>query len=337
MQNQESMFEKSEPTSVRPINSDPREQALRREMPLTEGNEEGYKEYSEGYNGQTYGEAWQAEGEKIQPRQKSKKRRGMKPLVIALIIIALLIGLAGMSSTNFRGTERTVPAQVFTVGSVPTLVLNNGSGDVHVHAGNVGNVVVSAREHGFGMFQDNDKQQMVRTEQQGNIITVIPARDSGMFGQQVDLDITVPTAANLELRTTSGDIDVEGVDGQVTLATTSGDIKGSNLTGTFNISTNSGDVKLKASTLRGENSFRSNNGKIEFQGSLDSQGSYQFQTNNGDVELKLPEASFFHLTHTTNHGSLDNDFPQAENSSASGPLVNIITNNGDISINSQGD
>jgi len=336
MQNQESMFEKSEPTPVRPINSDPREQAQRHEMPPTEGNEEEYKGYSEGYNGQPYGEAWQAEGEKIQPRQKSRKRRGMKPLVIALIIIALLVGLAGMSNTNFRGAERTTPAQVFTISSAPTLVLNNGNGDVHIHAGNAGNVVVSARERGFGMMSD-DEGQVVKTEQQGDTITISPVRRSNMFGGQVDLDITVPTTINLELHTSSGEINVEGVDGKMTLVSDSGEIRGSNLTGSFNISTNSGDVKLEDSTLRGENNFRSNNGKLDFQGSLDPQGSYQFQTNNGDVELKLPEASSFHLTHTTNHGSFDNDFPQAENSSALGPLVNIITNNGDISVKSRGD
>jgi DUF4097 and DUF4098 domain-containing protein YvlB len=215
--------------------------------------------------------------------------------------------------------------------------LNNGSGDVHVHVGNVDNVVVSAREHGFGMFRNNDERQMVTTEQQGNTITVSPANRSGMFGQQVDLDITVPTATNLELHTTSGDINVEGVNGQVTLVTESGDVKGNNLSGVLNVSTNSGDVELEDSTLRGKSSFRSNNGKIDFQGSLDPQGSYQFQTNNGDVELKLPEASSFHLTHTTNHGSFDNDFPQAENSSVLSPLVNIITNNGDISVRSRGD
>jgi hypothetical protein len=339
MQNQESMFEKSEPTPVRPINIDPREQAQRDESPPVEGNEEEqYKGYSEGYNGQTYGEPWQAEGEKIQPRQQNRgrKRGGIKPLVIALLIIALVVGWGGMSSGRFVEGGRSMPAQVFTVNDAPTLVLNNGSGEVHVHVGNVRNIVVSASTHGFGMMQDNDGQ-MVRTEQDGNTITVSPAGRSGMFGRPVDLDITVPSATNLELRTSSGDINVEGVQGQMTLASDSGEIKGDNLTGAFNISTNSGDVKLEDSTLRGENNFRSDSGKIEFQGSLDPQGSYQFQTNSGDVELKLPAASSFHLTHTSNNGEFENEFPQAENKDALGPQLNIVTNSGDISIKSQGD
>jgi hypothetical protein len=337
MQNQESMFEKPEPTPVQPINSDPREQAQRHEMPPTEGNEEGYKGYSEGYNGQPYGEPWQAEGEKIQPRQKSRKRRGMKPLVIVLIIIALLVGFAGMSSTNFRGTERVIPAQVYTVSSAPTLVLDNGSGDVHVHVGNVNNVVVSARERGFGMFRDNDEQQMVTTEQQGNTITVSPTRRSGMFGQQVDLDITVPTATNLELHTTSGDINVEGVNGQVTLATESGDIKGSNLSGVLNTSTTSGDVKLEQTLLRGNSSLKTNSGKIELEGDIDTQGDYEFQTNSGDVELKLSRSSIFHLVPSTNSGHIENEFGRSQGNNSGGPQVKITTNSGDISVQSRDD
>jgi DUF4097 and DUF4098 domain-containing protein YvlB len=183
------------------------------------------------------------------------------------------------------------------------------------------------------MMQGDDRQ-MVRTEQNGDTITISPAESSGMFGRPVDLDITVPRTINLELRTSSGDINVDGVNGQLTLASNSGEIKGSNITGAFNISTNSGDVKLENSTLRGENNFRSDSGKIEFQGSLDPQGSYQFQTNSGDVKVKLPPGSSFHLTHTTNNGDLENEFPQAENKDALGPLLNIITNSGDISVKS---
>lgn len=337
MQNQESMFEKPEPTPARPINSDPREQAQRHEMPPTEGNEE-YNEYSEGYNGQTYGEPWQAEGEKIQPRQqnKSKKRRGLKPLVIALLIIALVIGWSGMSSGRFMGGERTMPAQVFTISSAPTLVLNNGNGDVHVHAGNVNNIVVSARSHGFGMMQGNDGQ-MVRTEQQGNTITISPAERSDVFGRQVDLDITVPAATNLELRTTSGDINVEGVQGQMSLATNNGDIKGSNLSGVLNVSTTSGDVKLEQTLLRGNSSLKTNSGSIELEGDLDTQGDYQFQTNSGDVELKLSGFSTFHLVPSTNSGSIKNEFGRSQGSNAGGPQVKITTNSGDITVKSRGD
>jgi DUF4097 and DUF4098 domain-containing protein YvlB len=261
----------------------------------------------------------------------------MKPLVIALLIIALLVGFAGMSSTNFRGTERSIPAQVFTVSSAPTLVLNNGSGDVHVHVGNVDNVVVSAREHGFGMFRDNDEQQMVTTEQQGNTITVSPASRSGMFGQQVDLDITVPTATNLELRTTSGNINVEGVNGQVSLVTESGDVRGNNLSGVLNVNTNSGDVKLEQTLLRGNSSLKSNSGTIELEGDIDTQGNYQFQTNSGDVELKLLGSSTFRLVPSTNSGHIENEFEQSEESNASGPQIKITTNSGDISVQSRDD
>jgi hypothetical protein len=338
MQSQESMFEKSEPTPAQPINTDPREQQQRQDMPSAEGDGETYQEYSEGYAG-PYGEPWQMEGEKIRPHQRPRgKRRSIaRPLVVLLLIIALAIGWSGLSPMRFHGGERALPAQTFNVTGAPTLVVNGGGGSVHIHAGNTGSVLVSARQEGFG--RSNDDGSPVKTEMDGNTIDVSTTGNSGFFmgNDQVDLDITVPVASNLEIHTRSGDVSIEGVNGQITLNTTSGNIEGDNLNGVFTVNTDSGDVELQHILLQGDSSFKSNNGKIAVQGDLDPQGNYQFQTSSGDVKLTLPEHALFHLTPATNSGDVENGFEHTQDGNGPGPTLNISTDSGNITVQPQDD
>lgn len=353
MQNQESMFEKPESTPAQPINSYPREQQQqqRQEIPPVEENEaaNSFKEYSEGYGSEErqegyiapYAEHWQMEGEKIRPRKQrpGRNRIRARPLIIALLIIALVIGWGGIASGRFVGTNSSLPAQTFVVTSTPKLVVNATNGNVRIHAGNSENVVVSARERGFDFSNENNVP--VKTEQSGNTIDVSTSGNYGSFpgSGRVDLDITVPATSSLEIHTTSGGINLEGVNGEVTLATNSGDIKGINLNGTFTVNTGSGDVELRQTVLQGQSSFVTSSGDVDIQGGLDPQGNYQFQTGSGNVDLKLPDDAAFHLDASSSSGEIDNGFehrPTGSNTPSS-PSIKINTGSGDISIQPQDD
>jgi len=94
-----------------------------------------------------------------------------------------------------------------------------------------------------------------------------------------------------------------------------------------------------------------NTGRIIFNGTFDSTGTYKFQTNNGDVTLTVPSSSAFHLDASTNSGSISSDLPNVniqDNPSGSGQSVNgvvggssqsqvpnvvIRSDNGDINLN----
>jgi hypothetical protein len=345
MQSQESMFEQPEPTPVQPINTDPREQRQRQEVPPAEGNGETYHEYSEGYGGEEYSEGynreeysegyhtpysepWLTEGEKLRPRQRPAaafKNSSARPLAVLLLIVALLIGWSGISHARFDGWQRGWPehshghfhdgqgaipaAQNFFVTGAPTLVVNAGSGSVHIHTGDTGRVLVATSDG-----------PPVQTQQDDNIIDVGSGSTSAsLLDNNQDLDITVPVASNLEIRTGSGDVSIEGVSGQITL------------------STDSGDVELQHTLLQGESSITSNDSKITVQGGLDLQGSYQFQTGSGDVELTLPQDSAFHLIPSTTSGSIENGFEGRPGNNSSGPLLKINTDSGDITVQPQDD
>ncbi len=353
MQSQESMFEEPEPTPAHPINNDPREQPPRQitlpDRSPIEANAETYHEYSEGYNGEGYSEGrgeegsgeeryseeyhlpyaepGLMEGEKLRPRQRPmpKKRSVARPLAVLLLIVALMIAWGGFSHTHFNdkgyawphhshshfdgdGAQGAAPAQSFLVTSAPTLVVNGGNASIHIHAGNTNSVLVSTSDGA-----------PVQSQQNGNTIDVGSVDSSNaLSNDDQNLDITVPVSSNLEIHT-SGDIQVEGVDGQMTL------------------NTDNGDVQLEHTLLRGDTSIKSTEGDITVQGAIDSQGSYQFQTDSGDVKLSLPEHSSFHLTSTTDSGSVNNGFEGSQASKSSGPQLNISTDSGDISVQPQDD
>jgi DUF4097 and DUF4098 domain-containing protein YvlB len=80
--------------------------------------------------------------------------------------------------------------------------------------------------------------------------------------------IAVPSGAQADIHTASGEIDVEGLSGAVSLASVSGDVRASDLTGGLTVSTTSGEVqlsdiagKLDVGSISGD--VKLENGKIE--------------------------------------------------------------------------
>ena len=95
----------------------------------------------------------------------------------------------------------------------------------------------------------------------------------------------------LELKTTTGGLDVSGVSGQMSLQS------------------NTGSVDVRDGVLSPGSTLNSNTGSITFNGSISQTGSYQFTTNTGSINVTLPASSVFHLDASTDTGSITSDFP----------------------------
>ncbi len=196
--------------------------------------------------------------------------------------------------------------------------------------------------------------------------------NSFLSERSVDFNITVPENANLQLKTTSGDISVDGANGAMTLTTTSGNITTSNDTfggnaalnsisgdihstnDTFSdgasVSTTSGDISMNQDTLNGSAQVNATSGDINFNGLISSStaSNLSFTTVSGDIRVGLPVNSSFSVQADTVSGSIDaGDFPtlnvqdahggngsHANGSvgSTGGPAINIGTTSGDITI-----
>src|SRR5258706_3888104 len=106
-------------------------------------------------------------------------------------------------------------------------------------------------------------------------------------GGSVDFNVTVPNNVNVQLKTSSGNVDVEGVSGQILMTTGSGNITATNdiFTGSTTLSTGSGD--------------------ITFDGGITGTGDYQFTTGNGEIDANLTSGTALDINAATDNGSIN--------------------------------
>jgi Putative adhesin len=275
--------------------------------------------------------------------RQGQYRRGGRSLwfwiILAFIILSLMSG--GFSSVFNRSVGPDFgrmgqphsssvidPAQNFTVSGTPTVVINGDGGVITVQTSANGHSVIvqDTRNGGFFGNSGDPNNIQVTSNRNGDTITT-NVQDNGQGS--VDFTVTVPQGADLQFNTSSGDITVDGVSGQVALQTDSGNVIATNDTfsGTSTIQTNSGDVGLSQTTL-------SNAATIS--------------TQSGDINFTVPAGSAFHLNASTSSGSINTgDFPKVTVNQAGtqatgnvgtasqgqGATVTLNTDNGNINLN----
>ncbi len=274
----------------RPINTDPREQPQQFQQPVWQPPQPREEPYMQPGAYPSAGPQ-QMVGERVRPRPR---RRGPGPwfwIILVLIILALSgVGRMGFGGFGFHNSV-TDTAHNFTVQGLPIVVINDDVGTIRVHTGNTGEVDVTATKQSEGMF-GNPNNIHIDYGQNKSTITVNVDGGSGFFSSgKVDLDVTVPMKADLQLQTNTGEIDVTGVDGQMSLQT------------------DTGTINATQDELMGQSLLKTDTGAVTFNGSLDTTGAYRFEANTGAVNVTLPGNSAFHLDASSDTGSINSSFP----------------------------
>ncbi len=136
----------------------------------------------------------------------------------------------------------------------------------------------------------------------------------------------VDVRGEVEARTTSGDVRIEGAGGRTLFESVSGEIAARRLAGPVRGQSVSGDVTLtevagdiEVETVSGEitvNQARasfvrleSTSGNLEFTGPLDRAGRYEFNSHSGTITLGLPSDAGAQVSVETFSGELDTAFP----------------------------
>lgn len=273
------------------------------------------------------------------PYAQTRRRHIIWPwIVLAVFLVFTFTWLGGLAfgtvGFNFSGYTNSVAEtpRHFAVSATPTVVINNDIGSIHVQsAGPSSNVIIQATKYaGFG-GNVNDVQVNYPQNSASNTITANVSRttNSTFFSSlKVDFEVTVPSNATLELKTSTGSLNVSGVSGQMSLQS------------------NTGSVEARDGVLSPGSTLNSNTGSITFNGSISQTGSYRFTTNTGSINVTLPASSLFHLDANTDTGSITSDFPgvyvqhtnftgavaHSDVGSAPQATITMTTNTGSISL-----
>lgn len=313
------------------LNTDTGEQPRRRTAPLRAlNNNASYPPPSE----VTYAEP--QPGEYLRPQPRKRRRRWpwvVGCLIVLLVLLAVLgLGVVGLGYVFHLGPSTTTTRH-FTVGTHPTIVINNDVGTILVHTGGIASVVTIAETRSGTLFggSPNNVQVSYAQSNGGNIISVNVNRPGGSSffnSSSVDFDVSAPNTADLQLKTSTGSVNVNGISGQMSL------------------SSNTGSVSATQVNLTGSSTLKTNTGSVDFSGTIGTTGTYQFESNTGSVNVTLPRSASFHLNAKTDTGSFNTDFPgihvqhNTVGSSASsdvgtspGASLILTTNTGSINLN----
>ena len=256
-------------------------------------------------------------------------------LTIALVV--LFTSAAALASNPQGSFDKTL-----TVNGPVDLEVLTHSGDVRVHAGSSGSVVIHGKIYvGDRWFEGRREADVHAIEQNppirqdGNSIHIDYVNYRNI---SVDYDITVPAQTTVRSRSGSGDQTIDGTTGNADIQTGSGDVRLSNLKGEIRLQTGSGDIRardisgpVKGGTGSGDveieetgqgdvdlhtgsgnitargvhGGFRGETGSGEIIAEGTQSGPWDVRTGSGNVRLRLPSNSAYEADISTSSGSID--------------------------------
>jgi len=274
--------------------------------------------------------------------------------------VLLATATAAFADADF---ERTL-----TISGQPDLYVSTGSGNIKIFPGSDGQVHIKAHVHvGWGASGSTDARvtrivQNPPIVQSGNTIRVGETNDRELYNHiSIDYEISAPASTALNLRSGSGDVEVDHVGRFLAASSGSGSVRAHGVRGPADLHSGSGDIELqqdaagevKAQTgsgsvringLDGGLTARTGSGDIEASGRIT--GATRISTGSGSVHLNLPPDAHFDLEGSTGSGSIRVHFPNAPQQgddsrhhltgavNGGGPVLEARTGSGDIEINS---
>jgi len=231
------------------------------------------------------------------------------------------VTLALATCLSAAAVAESIKEYRYTVGPSATISVDTQYGAISVRSGSGNQVVVTAT-------LKSDKVE-VDHQQTGNRIEIASHLLPGADQQtgQVDYEVLIPPDATLSLRSSTGPLSAERLQGDLTLEGTDAVVNVRNVenghvhvrtmrgpitltdvrNGHVEIASISGDVHLKSVTgpLVQANS---GSGKIFYDGDFGSGGDYKFSTHTGDIEALAPADVSADFSAHSMMGRVQNDF-----------------------------
>jgi Putative adhesin len=277
-------------------------------------------------------------------------------LKLAFAVSLLALSTAAFADSTFQRTIQT--------SGQADLYVSTGSGNIHITPGGGSEIRITGHVHaGWSAFGDvaSRVQKIVDNppiSQSGNTVHVGDSSDHTLYNNiSIDYEVSAPADVALNLRSGSGDIEVNNVGRYLSATSGSGNIRAHGVHGPAELETGSGDIELgqngpgavRAKTGSGNVQLhgfdgtlyaRTGSGDIEAEGHLN--GASSVSTGSGNARLHLATDSRFNLEASTGSGDIKVNMPGApqpgEGSrhhytaaiSGGGPALEIRTGSGDI-------
>lgn len=228
--------------------------------------------------------------------RESKQR---SPWLIVVIVVAAILALccilalvvsvlAGLWFLPVRtgvniGVVTEEASETFDLGPSPRLTIDNFAGDIHVRAGGTSSVemIVSKRAWGAG---DLDRIE-VAWEAGANWLEVESRHSMPNPGNvSVEMELSVPPGASVDLRTGAGEVTVTGVEGAITAHSGAGAMTVLGATDTVRLDTGAGGIAYEG-VPQGECQFRTGAGGIELTLPADLGARLDLHSGIGDIDL----------------------------------------------------
>jgi DUF4097 and DUF4098 domain-containing protein YvlB len=195
---------------------------------------------------------------------------------------------AGRAKGSGEGWGAKVTAQetrTFTVSGSPRVTVTTFDGQIKVHGWDKSEVTFTATKH--AQDEENLKLISVQAQQQGQAIT-ISATDENAHHGSVHLDVYVPRQTMLHVSSGDGPLNLDGVNGQITLRSGDGPIEVSN--GGGQLVVNTGDGVIRVIKFDGQVEAHTGDGAIDLDGNFNSLAA---RTGDGTISLTVPAGSSF--------------------------------------------
>ncbi len=251
-----------------------------------------------------------------------------------LALAGALFCLTGCGVVDLGSEATETWTKHYTLSHGGVLAVRNSNGRVEIRAGDGDAVDVTATKVARAMSDDAAKDALkqikINENVSGDRIALESTTESVGFSltsaRRVDYVVHLPRWANVDLRSTNGQVVVRDLEGTMKASTTNGTIDGEGLGGGAKASATNGRIALDFQKIgTNEIACDTTNGRISLTVPSDAKASLSADVTNGGIStnglnLSVSDKSRRHLEGTLNGG---------------GTLIRLETTNGSIGVKSR--
>ena len=233
---------------------------------------------------------------------------------VASVAVVLIFGLA--ATPGRAKDESSEWAKTFTVGGHPELRVDTNDANVHLMSWDQNAIEARVTSQGYRLAIQSSEEGGVRVEERQtgdrvelNVHVPTVHWSIGITYRSVRIELKVPRRGNYEVRTRDGNIDAQGVQGDLRFTSGDGHIEAEGLDGVLHATSGDGHMRIRGRF--DELWLETGDGSIEARCDSGSKISnvWSLHTGDGHVNLALPADFAADLDAHTGDGHVTVNFP----------------------------